>query len=64
MNFDEYLAETLANDEDLRKEYESLMERCSGCIYENIDDTTDAISNCVCCRRKVEFAKNDYYKKK
>lgn len=34
---------------------------CSGCIYENIDDTTDAISTCVCCSRKVDFAKYDYY---
>ena len=34
---------------------------CSGCIYENIDDTTDAISTCACCSRKVDFAKYDYY---
>lgn len=34
---------------------------CSGCIYENIDDTTDAIGMCVCCKRKVDFAKHDCY---
>lgn len=37
---------------------------CSGCVYENVDDTTDAISNCVCCSRMSEFAKKDYYRKK
>lgn len=37
---------------------------CSGCIYEDVDGSTSAISNCVCCSRNVEYAKNDYYKKK
>ena len=37
---------------------------CSGCVYEDADDSTVAISNCVCCSRNVEFAKNDYYKSK
>ena len=36
---------------------------CSGCIYENANDTTDAISNCVCCSRINDMAKNDYYRK-
>ena len=37
---------------------------CCGCIYENIDDTTENISKCVCCKRNVEYAKNDYYMRK
>lgn len=37
---------------------------CCGCVYEDADDTIDIISNCVCCSRMVNFAKNDYYKKK
>jgi hypothetical protein len=37
---------------------------CSGCVYEDADGSTTAISNCVCCSRNVDFAKNDYYKKK
>ena len=36
---------------------------CSGCIYEDADSTDD-ISNCVCCIRMVEFAKNDNYMKR
>lgn len=34
---------------------------CSGCIYENADDTTDAISNCVCCSKMNDLAKDDNY---
>jgi hypothetical protein len=37
---------------------------CSGCVYEDVDGSTPAISNCVCCSRNVDFAKNDYYRKK
>lgn len=37
---------------------------CSGCVYEDADGSTVAISNCVCCSRVNDFAKNDYYKKK
>lgn len=37
---------------------------CSGCVYENIDDTTEDISKCVCCKRNVDYAKNDYYMRK
>lgn len=37
---------------------------CFGCIYEDADGLTDAISNCVCCSRMCEFAKNDNYRKK
>ena len=37
---------------------------CCGCVYENIDDTTENISKCVCCKRNVEYAKNDYYMRK
>ena len=34
---------------------------CCGCVYENIDDTTEDIAKCVSCKRNVEYAKNDYY---
>lgn len=37
---------------------------CSGCIHEDADGSTDAISNCVCCSRMSGFAKKDYYRKK
>ena len=37
---------------------------CTGCVYEDADGSTSAISNCVCCSRNVDYAKNDYYKKK
>lgn len=37
---------------------------CYGCVYENIDDTTEDIGKCVCCKRNVDFAKNDYYTQK
>ena len=37
---------------------------CRGCVYENIDDTTEDISKCVCCKRNVDYAKNDYYTRK
>lgn len=37
---------------------------CCGCVYENIDDTTEDISKCVCCKRNVDYAKNDYYMRK
>lgn len=37
---------------------------CYGCVYENIDDTTEDIEKCVCCKRNVDFAKNDYYTQK
>ena len=52
-----------------RKEDEKKMKRmdnntCCGCIYENIDDTTEDISKCVCCKRNFEYAKNDYYTRK
>ena len=52
-----------------RKEGEKKMKRmdnntCCGCIYENIDDTTEDISKCVCCKRNFEYAKNDYYTRK
>ena len=52
-----------------RKEDEKKMKRmdnntCCGCIYENIDDTTEDISKCVCCKRNFEYAKNDYYMRK
>ena len=50
---DDYIEE----DEDNTPE----LNICSGCIYENIDDTTDAIGMCVCCKRKVDFAKHDCY---
>lgn len=36
---------------------------CSGCVYEDNDGSTVAISNCVCCSRNVPFAKNDNYKR-
>lgn len=37
---------------------------CSGCIYEDVDGSTEDTSNCVCCSRMVDFAKNDNYKKR
>lgn len=37
---------------------------CCGCVYENIDDTTEDIAKCVSCKRNVEYAKNDYYMRK
>lgn len=37
---------------------------CCDCVYENIDDTTEDIAKCVCCKRNVEYAKNDYYMRK
>ena len=37
---------------------------CCGCVYENIDDTTEDIAKCVCCKRNAEYAKNDYYMRK
>jgi hypothetical protein len=37
---------------------------CCGCVCENIDDTTEDIAKCVCCKRNVEYAKNDYYMRK
>ena len=37
---------------------------CSGCVYEDADGSTDAISNCVCCNRNVDFALSDNYRKK
>lgn len=37
---------------------------CSGCVYEDADGSTPAISNCVCCSRNVDFAKKDYYRKR
>lgn len=49
----------------LRKEDERMNNNtCCGCVYENIDDTTENISKCVCCKRNVEYAKNDYYMRK
>lgn len=37
---------------------------CQGCIYEDLDGSTEEISNCVCCNRISEYAKYDNYKKK
>ena len=56
-------------DEFIQKAYDETQKRrvendCSGCVYEDADGLTTAISNCVCCSRNVEFAKNDYYVKK
>ncbi len=34
---------------------------CAGCVYENIDDTSDTISICVSCNRMNDCAKNDWY---
>ena len=49
---------------DLRKEDGKKDNTCCGCVYENIDDTTEDISKCVCCKRNVDYAKNDYYMRK
>lgn len=45
------------------KMFEPLENSCYGCAYEHTDGSTVDISNCVCCKRKIAFAKNDYYKK-
>lgn len=37
---------------------------CSGCIYEYTDGSTSDISNCGCCSRNVDYAKNDNYRAK
>ena len=34
---------------------------CIGCVYENIDDTSDSISQCVSCSRMNDCAKHDYF---
>lgn len=34
---------------------------CNGCKHENADGSTAEISNCVCCNRTNDLAKNDYY---
>ena len=44
--------------------FKPIVNKCYGCFYENVDDTTDSISNCVCCSRMVEFAKEDHYVKR
>lgn len=46
------------------KMFEPIEKSCAGCVYEDADGSTSAISNCVCCSRNVGFAKNDNYKKK
>ena len=46
------------------KMFEPIEKGCSGCAYEDADGSTSAISNCVCCSRNIEYAKNDYYRKK
>ena len=46
------------------KMFEPIEKSCSGCIYENVDGSTIDISNCVCCSRMVDFAKNDYYRRR
>ena len=37
---------------------------CAGCVYEDVDGSTEDISNCVCCSRNVGFAKKDNYRKR
>lgn len=37
---------------------------CAGCVYEDADGSTTEISNCVCCSRNVDFAKNGNYKER
>ena len=44
--------------------FEPIEKTCSGCVYEDVDGSTNTISNCVCCSRNVDFAKNDNYKRK
>lgn len=48
----------------LTTEEEMNTSNCSGCVYEDSDGSTTAVSNCVCCSRNVHFAKNDNYRKK
>jgi hypothetical protein len=49
---------------DINTKGELTLNKCEGCKYENCDDTTDDISNCVCCNRINELAKYDFYKPK
>lgn len=44
--------------------FEPIENSCSGCVYEDADGSTAAISNCICCSRNVDFTKNDNYKRK
>ena len=44
-----------------KKESIHIKFECIGCVYENIDDTSDTISQCVSCSRINDCAKNDYY---
>lgn len=48
----------------IEEEQHDINDGCTGCLFENVDDTTDAICNCVCCNRISECAKHDYYTKK
>ena len=45
-------------------EEEEVNSDCYGCVYEDADGSTPAISNCVCCSRNVDYAKNDNYRRK
>lgn len=49
--------------DDIVNVVESVMKKCSGCIYENADGSTEDIYNCVCCNRMVSVAKSDNYRK-
>lgn len=59
---DDQFAQAIIDYFDLDEDEEE--STCKDCIYEDVDDTTDAISNCVCCKRLNDLAKNDYYMKK
>lgn len=37
--------------------------QCKGCKYEFADESTTAILNCVCCKRNIDIAKYDNYKR-
>ncbi len=65
MNISEYLRFLIEKErKEQRNEVLKSDNLCCGCIYENIDDTIGDISKCVCCKRNVDFAKNDYYMRK
>lgn len=59
--------ESIGMSKELREDItleEEMDTSCSGCVYEDCDGSTSDISNCVCCSRNIEYAKNDYYRKK
>jgi len=49
---------------NIAKEDKEKTKRCKGCIFENVNDVTEIIGNCVGCNRIYEDSKYDGYIKK